>query len=68
MICKTLTAGDCFIIVSNLFVSIVNAANKMIPVLPDSAVFMLAHTMPQEDSEMLQDKQGRRRLGSETLE
>lgn len=31
MIYKILTAGDCFIIVSNLFVSIVIAANKMVP-------------------------------------
>lgn len=60
MIYKILTVGDCFIIVSNLFVSIVIAANKMIPVLPGSAVFMLAYTMPREDFKMLQDKQWRR--------
>lgn len=49
VIYKILTAGDCFIIVSNLFVSIVIAANKVIPLLPGSMVFMLAHTMPRED-------------------
>lgn len=51
---------DCFIVVSNLFVSVVIAANKMIPVLLGSTLFMLAHTMPQKDFKMLQDEQGRR--------
>lgn len=59
MIHKSLTVGDCFIIVSNLFVSVVITANKMIPMLPGSMVLMLPTYNASDLKKMLQGKQGR---------
>ena len=56
LIHKRPTVGDCFIIVSNLFVSVVITANKMIPMLPGSLVLMLPTYNASDLKKMLQDK------------